>query len=109
MLVAVKQSDTQNFIQQIRRLLVEYRLSSYMFLETHERIGRKKREHEAEEAVFQINLSLGCAIFYPKEWCIILSYCMQGFLKQSDSQKWGSSNKESSYVLTIADMDLPLH
>jgi bifunctional pyridoxal-dependent enzyme with beta-cystathionase and maltose regulon repressor activities len=34
---------------------------------------------------------------------------MQGFLKQSDSQKWGSSGKEGSYMLTIADMDLPLH
>lgn len=77
MLVAVEKSYAQDFIQQIRRLLVEYRLSSYLFLETHERIGRKKREHEAEEAVFQVNLSLGCAIFHPKEWCIILSYCMQ--------------------------------
>lgn len=67
MLVAVEKSYAQDFIQQIRRLLVEYRLSSYLFLETHERIGRKKREHEAEEAVFQVNLSLGCAIFHPKE------------------------------------------
>lgn len=67
MLVAVEKSYARDFIQQIRRLLVEYRLSSYLFLETHERIGRKKREHEAEEAVFQVNLSLGCAILHPKE------------------------------------------
>ena len=32
MLVAVEQSYSHDFIKQIRRLLVEYRLSSYMFL-----------------------------------------------------------------------------